>query len=53
MKDYNFACGFKWVRNLVSDTKGETYAEVVWGQGTEEDIWTKDGWSDRRLEKTA
>jgi hypothetical protein len=24
-----------------------------WEQGAEEDIWTKEGWSDRRVEKTA
>jgi hypothetical protein len=24
IQDYNFACDFVWVRNLVSDTKGGT-----------------------------
>jgi hypothetical protein len=29
LQGYNFACGFVWVRNLVSDTKGGTWAEGV------------------------
>jgi hypothetical protein len=41
VEDYNFACDFVWVRNLVSDTKGGTYAEDVWEQGAEEDIGPK------------
>jgi hypothetical protein len=28
IQDYNFACGFLWVRNLVSDTKGGTYSRL-------------------------
>jgi hypothetical protein len=43
MQDYNFACGFVWVRNLISDTKGGTQTEGVREQGSEEDIWSKDG----------
>jgi hypothetical protein len=27
IQDYNFACDFVWLRNLVSDTKGETIFE--------------------------
>jgi hypothetical protein len=27
--------------------------EGDWEQGGEEDIWTKEGWSDGRVEKTA
>jgi hypothetical protein len=27
IQDYNFAYDFVWVRNLVSDTKGGTWAE--------------------------
>jgi hypothetical protein len=29
IQDYKFTCGFVWVRNLVSDTKGVTEAEGV------------------------
>jgi hypothetical protein len=53
IQDYNFACGFVWVPNLVSDTTGGTYTERVWEQGVEDDIRTKEGWSDGRVEKTA
>jgi hypothetical protein len=42
-----------WVWNLVSDIKGGTQTEGVWEQGAEETIWSEEGWSDRRLEKTA
>jgi hypothetical protein len=38
---------------MVSDIKGGTYTEGVWEQGAEENIWTKEGWSDGRVEKTA
>jgi hypothetical protein len=38
--------------NLVSDIKEGTQTEGVWEQGVEENIWTKERWSDRRLEKT-
>jgi hypothetical protein len=38
---------------LVSDIKGRTKTEDVREQGAEEDIWTKDGSSDRRVDKTA
>jgi hypothetical protein len=33
--------------------KGGTMTEGVWEQGVEEDIWTEEGWSDGRVEKTA
>jgi hypothetical protein len=49
MQNYNFACGFVWVRNLVSNIKGGS----VWGHGAEENIWTEEGSCDRRLEETA
>jgi hypothetical protein len=49
---YKFACGFVWVWNLVSDSKGGTYTEGVWEQGAEENIWTERRWSDRRMERT-
>jgi hypothetical protein len=38
---------------LVSDIKCGTYTEGVREQGAEEDIWTKEGWSDGRVEKVA
>ena len=34
-QNYNFACGFVWVCNLVADIEGGTQAE-----GVEESIWT-------------
>jgi hypothetical protein len=52
-KNYNFACGSVWVWNSVSDIKGWTQTEGVWEQCVEENIWTEEKWSDRRLEKTA
>jgi hypothetical protein len=38
--------------NLVSDIKGGTETEGVCEQGAEENIWTEQVWSDRRVEKT-
>jgi hypothetical protein len=38
---------------LVSDIKGGTQTEGVGKQGAEENIWTEERISDRRLEKTA
>jgi hypothetical protein len=38
--------------NLGSNIK-RTLIEDVWEQGAEENIWTQEGWSARRLEKTA
>jgi hypothetical protein len=49
----NFVFGSVWVWNLVSDIKGGTQTEGVWGQGAEEDIQTDEGWGDGRVEKTA
>jgi hypothetical protein len=42
IKNYNFVCGFVWVRNLAISIKGSTWTEGVSGQGTEENIWTED-----------
>jgi hypothetical protein len=53
IQNYNSVCGSVWVWNLVSDIKGETKTGGVWEQGAEENIWTKVGWSDGKLEKTA
>jgi hypothetical protein len=47
----NFVCGSVWMWNLVSDIRGGTKTERVWEQGTEENIWTEERWSDRRMEK--
>jgi hypothetical protein len=33
--------------------KGGTETKCVWEHGAEENIWTEDSLSDRRLEKTA
>jgi hypothetical protein len=38
---------------VVSDTKVGTYAEGVSEQNYEKNIWTKEGLSDGRVEKTA
>jgi hypothetical protein len=38
---------------IVSDIKRGTQTEGVWEQGAEENISTKEEWSDGRLEKTA
>jgi hypothetical protein len=38
---------------MVSDIKGRTYAEGALEQGAEENIWTKEGWSDGRVGKAA
>jgi hypothetical protein len=51
MQDNNFACGSVWVWNLVSDIKGGTQIEGAWEQGAEKDIWTQEGWGERRVEK--
>jgi hypothetical protein len=48
-----FACGSIRVWNMVSDIKGGTLTEGVWEQGAEENIWTKEGWSAERMQKTA
>jgi hypothetical protein len=39
--------------NLASDIKGGTHTKGIWEQGAEENIWTEEGWGDRRLEETA
>jgi hypothetical protein len=38
---------------MVSDIKGGTSVQDAWDQGPEENIWTKEGWNDGRVEKTA
>jgi hypothetical protein len=40
-ENYNFACGYIWMGNLVSDNKGGTCTEDVREQGAEENIWTE------------
>jgi hypothetical protein len=49
---YFFASEPAWLWNLVSDIKEETQTESVWEQGAEENIWTEERWSDRRVENT-
>jgi hypothetical protein len=44
MQDDNFVCRSAWVWNLVSDIKGGKWAEGVWEEGAEEDIWNEKGW---------
>jgi hypothetical protein len=36
-----------------AELKGGTQAEGVWEQNAEENIWTKEGWSDGKFEETA
>ena len=38
--NYNIACFFVWVWNLVADIAGGKEAEGVWQYGVEENIWT-------------
>jgi hypothetical protein len=38
---------------MVSDIMEGTYTEGVCEQGVEENIWTKEGWSYGRVERTA
>jgi len=40
IENYNFACWFVWVWNLVVDIAGGKEAEGVWEHGVEENIWT-------------
>jgi hypothetical protein len=42
MQNYDFDCGFVWLRNFVSDIKEGTQTEDVCEQGTEKNIWTED-----------
>jgi hypothetical protein len=53
IQNYNFACDFLWVRNLVFNIKGGTQTEVVWEQDAEVYIWTEERRSDGSLEETA
>jgi hypothetical protein len=39
--------------NLVPDIKREINAEGVWEQGAEKNIWTKEKWTEGRVEKIA
>ena len=38
--NYNLACCFVWVWNLVADIVGGKEAEGVWEWGVEKNIWT-------------
>ena len=40
IENYNFACCFVWVWNMVADIAGGKDAEGVWERGVEENIWT-------------
>jgi hypothetical protein len=53
IREYKLACGFIWASNLISDIKGGTYTEGTQEQGAEENIWTEEELSNRRIEKTA
>jgi len=47
----NFTCCFVWLWNLIRDTKGRALFKGE--QGVEENIWTCEGGSGGKLEKTA
>jgi hypothetical protein len=53
VQNYNFACSFVWVWNLVSDIKGRIQTEDIWKQGSDENMWTEEEWNGRRLENIA
>jgi hypothetical protein len=38
---------------LVSGIKGRKQTEDILEQGAEENIWTEEGWNNRRLRETA
>jgi hypothetical protein len=48
----NFACGYVWMWNLVSDMKGRIQTESVWGQGAGENNLREENLKVRRLEGT-
>jgi hypothetical protein len=50
---FNIYAFLRAISKRVSDSKGGTKTEGVWEQGVEENIWTKEGWSDGRVEKAA
>jgi len=52
-KNYNFACCFVWVWNLVADIAGGEEAEGVWEYDVEENIWTEEGRVNGGMEETA
>jgi hypothetical protein len=52
VQNYNFT-RFVQVRKLVSPTKERTQTQGLRKQGAEENIWTSEGGSGGRLEKTA
>ena len=49
--NYNFACCFVWVWNLVADIAVGKEAVGVWEHGVEENIWTEEGWGNEGLEE--
>ena len=51
--NYNFACCFVWVWNLVADIAGGKAAEGVWEHGVEENIWTWEGRGNGGMEEIA
>ena len=51
--NYNFACCFVWVWNLVVDTVGGKEAEGVWKHGVEENIGMQEGRGNGGMEEIA
>ena len=51
--NYNFACCFVWVWNLLVDIAGGKEAEGVWEYGVEENIWTWEGRGNGGMEEIA
>jgi len=52
IQNCNFTCCIEWVWNFVPHTKGRTQIEGIWEQDAEENIWTLEGGTGRKLEKT-
>ena len=53
IQNYNFACCFVWVWNLVADIEGGKETEGVWEYGVEENIWTEEGRGNGDMEEIA
>ena len=51
--DFNFACCFVWVWNLVADIEGGKEAGGVWEHDDEENIWTEEGRGNGGMEENA
>jgi len=53
IQNYNLACCFVWVWNLVADIAGGKEAEGIWEHGVAENIWTEEGRGNGGMEEIA